>query len=96
LDKNLDPVIGMERVGLACARGTSEACVFRGTQLGTLICESSFLRDGMTCLWYNTVVIIETWKNSKLVLIAYHMLESSIGAFLEWSVKELSMTTDKS
>jgi hypothetical protein len=31
LDSDLDPVIGVERVGLACAQGTSEACVFRGT-----------------------------------------------------------------
>jgi hypothetical protein len=41
-------VTGGERVGLACAWGTSETCVFRGTQLGTLIRESSFLRDGVT------------------------------------------------
>jgi hypothetical protein len=46
LDGDLEPVTGVERVGLICARGTDEACVFRGTQLGTLIRESSFLRDG--------------------------------------------------
>jgi hypothetical protein len=39
-------VTGGERVGLACAWDTSEACVFRGTQLDTLIRESPFLRDG--------------------------------------------------
>jgi hypothetical protein len=39
-------VTGGEWVGLACAWGTSEACVFRGTQLGILIRESPFLRDG--------------------------------------------------
>jgi hypothetical protein len=31
---------GVERVGLVCAWGTSKACVFRGTQLDTLIHES--------------------------------------------------------
>jgi hypothetical protein len=34
LDRDLDPMIGVERVGLVCARGTDEACVFQGTQLG--------------------------------------------------------------
>jgi hypothetical protein len=37
---------GVKRVGLICAWGASETCVFRGTQLGTLIRELSFLRDG--------------------------------------------------
>jgi hypothetical protein len=40
-------VIGVEQVGLACAWGANDACVFRGTQLGILIHESPFLRDGM-------------------------------------------------
>jgi hypothetical protein len=40
-------VTGGEWVGLACAYGASEACVFWGTQLGTMIRESLFLRDGM-------------------------------------------------
>ena len=30
-----------------------------------------------------------------MVLIAYHMLESSIGAYIEWLVNELMMTTNK-
>jgi hypothetical protein len=47
LNGDLKLVTGVERVGLACAWGASEACVLRGTQLGTLIRESSFLRDGM-------------------------------------------------
>jgi hypothetical protein len=34
LDGDLDPVTGVERVGLVCTQGTDEACVFRGTQLG--------------------------------------------------------------
>ena len=28
-------------------------------------------------------------KNDKMVLIAYHLLESSIGAYIEWLVNEL-------
>jgi hypothetical protein len=48
LDGDLDPVTGVKRVSLVCARGTDEACVFLGTQLGTLIRESPFLHDGTT------------------------------------------------
>jgi hypothetical protein len=66
LDGDLDPVIGVERVGLACARGTSEACIFRGTQLGTLIRESPFPHDGTTWLLSSTVVITETWKQWRI------------------------------
>jgi hypothetical protein len=43
--RGLEPVTGVERVGLACAWDASETCVFRGTQLGTLIRESLFLRE---------------------------------------------------
>jgi hypothetical protein len=60
LDGDLDPVTGVERVGLVCARGTDKACVFRGTQLDTLIRKSPFLRDGTTWLLSSTVVITET------------------------------------
>jgi hypothetical protein len=31
----------------------------------------------------------------KRVLIAYHLLESSIGAYIEWLVNELKMTANK-
>jgi hypothetical protein len=48
LDGDLELMTGVERVGLACAWGASETCVFRDTQLGTLIRESPFLHDGMT------------------------------------------------
>jgi hypothetical protein len=57
---DLDPSIGVERVGLARAWGTSETCVFRGTQMSTLICESSFLRDDTTWLGSSTIVRSET------------------------------------
>jgi hypothetical protein len=70
LDGDLDPVTEVERVGLVYARGTYEACVFRGTQLGTLIRKSPFLHDGTTWLLSSTIVITGTWKNGKMVLIA--------------------------
>ena len=34
-------------------------------------------------------------KDGKMVLIAYHMLESSIGAYIEWLLNELIMTANK-
>ena len=34
-------------------------------------------------------------KDGKMVLIAYHLLESSIGAYIEWLVNELMMTVNK-
>jgi hypothetical protein len=70
--------------------------VFFFTQLGILIRESPFLRYSMTWLLSSTIVITGTWKNSKIVLIAYHLLESSIGAYIEWLVKKLIMTAHKS
>ena len=34
-------------------------------------------------------------KDGKMVLIAYHLLESSIGAYIEWLVNELMMIANK-
>jgi hypothetical protein len=34
-------------------------------------------------------------EDGKTVLIAYHLLERSLGAYIEWSVNELMMTTNK-
>ena len=34
-------------------------------------------------------------KDGKLIAIAYHLLESSIGAYIEWLVNELMMTANK-
>jgi hypothetical protein len=34
-------------------------------------------------------------KDGKMVLIAYHMLESSVGAYLGYVVNELIMTANK-
>ena len=34
-------------------------------------------------------------KDSKMVLIAYHLLESSTSAYIEWLVNELILTANK-
>ena len=34
-------------------------------------------------------------KDGKRNMIAYHLLESSTGAYIEWLVNELMMTTNK-
>ena len=34
-------------------------------------------------------------KDGKMVLIAYHMLESSTRAYIEWLVNELMMTANE-
>jgi hypothetical protein len=34
-------------------------------------------------------------EDDKMVLIAYHLLESSLGAYIEWSVNRLMMTANK-
>jgi hypothetical protein len=34
-------------------------------------------------------------EDGKMVLIAYHMLKSSLGAYIEWLINELMMTANK-
>jgi hypothetical protein len=34
-------------------------------------------------------------EDGEMVLIAYHLLESSFGAYIEWSVNKLMMTANK-
>ena len=34
-------------------------------------------------------------KDGKIILIAYHLLGSSIGAYIEWLVNELIMAANK-
>ena len=34
-------------------------------------------------------------KDGKMVSIAYHLLQSSIGAYIEWLVNELIMASNK-
>jgi hypothetical protein len=55
---------------------------FRDTQLGTLI------RESPSTWWYDMTIIWHRSKNGnmkdgKMVLIAYHLLESSLGAYIE-------------
>ena len=47
-------------------------------------------RCGTACLRFSIVVRTEDerWKMEKGNLIAYHLLESSIGAYIEWLVNE--------
>ena len=49
----------------------------------------------MTWLWSSTIVRTRTIKDGNIVLIAHHLLESSIGAYIEWLVNELMMTANK-
>ena len=51
-------------------------------------------------IWYNLAMIWHRSKNynikdGKMVLIAYHMLESSICAYIEWLFNKLMMTANK-
>ena len=34
-------------------------------------------------------------KDGKMILIAYHLVESSTGAYIEWLIIELMMTANK-
>ena len=34
-------------------------------------------------------------KDGKIILIAYHLFESSTGAYIEWLVNELMLTANK-
>jgi hypothetical protein len=34
-------------------------------------------------------------EDDEMILFAYHLLESSFGDYIEWSVNELMMTTNK-
>ena len=34
-------------------------------------------------------------KDGKIILISYHLLESSTGAYIEWLVNELMLTANK-
>jgi hypothetical protein len=80
---DLDPSTGVEWVGLVCAWGTSEACVFGVPNWATLIRELPFLRDGTTWLWSSTVIRTRIWKMVKMVLITQLLLESRTSAYIE-------------
>ena len=51
-------------------------------------------------IWYDLSTVQQCSKNwkmkdGKMILIAYHLLESSTGAQIEWLVNELMMTVNK-
>ena len=73
--------------------GVQAGRVFQGTQLGILIHESPMIRYDLSTILHRS----KNWKmkNGKMILIAYHLLESSIGAYIEWLVNELMMTANK-
>ena len=47
----------------------------------------------LSTIWHHS----KNWKmkDGKMILIAYHLLESSTGAYIEWLVNELMMTANK-
>jgi hypothetical protein len=69
---------------------------FRVPSWATLIHESPFQCDDMTWLWSSTIVRTGTGKMVKWFWLLTTGLKSSIGAYIEWSIKELTMTTNKS
>ena len=73
LDGDLDPVIGGQWVGLACAQSTSGACV-----LGYPVGIHWFTNHRAN--WYDLSTVQQRSKNQKIkdgkmILIAYHLLE---------------------
>jgi hypothetical protein len=54
--RDLDPMTGVERVGLVYAQVQMRHVFFRVPSWATLIRKSSFLRDGTTWLWSSTIV----------------------------------------
>ena len=78
-------------MGWSClCLGYKRGVCFRGTQLGALIRES---RGDSVWLVYGFSIVVRTederWNMEKENLIAYHLLESSTGAYIEWLVNEL-------
>ena len=86
-------MIGLESVGLVCAWGISEACVL-GYPAGIhWFANRRIIRYYLSIIWHRS----KNWKmkDGKMILIAYHLLESSTSAYIEWLVNELMMTTNK-
>ena len=67
--------------------------VFQGTQLGTLIHKSPAIWYDLSTIWHHS----KNWKmkDGKMVLLAYNLLESSTGAYIEWLVNKLMKTANK-
>ena len=68
---------------------------FRGTQLGYIGSQIA-----ISVRWYDLATVehhSKNWKmkDGKIILIAYHLLESSTGAYIEWLVNEVMLTAKK-
>ena len=75
--------------------GVQTGHVFRGTQLGYI---SS--RIAVSMRRYDLAIVqhrSKNWnmKDGKMVLIAYHLLESNTGVYIEWLVNKLMMTANE-
>ena len=94
MDGDLDPMIGVEWVGLVCAWGTNRACIL-GYQLGYIGSRIviSVRRYDLAMVKHHS----KNWKmkDGKMILIAYHLLESSIGTYIEWLANELMLIANK-
>ena len=78
-------------MGWSClCLGYKRGVCFRGTQMEALIRESP---SNPVWLVFRSSTVVRTkderWKMEKENMIAYHLLKSSIGAYLEWLVNEL-------
>ena len=68
--------------------GVQAGCVFSGYPAGGI--DSRIVgKSGTACLRFSIVVRTERRKMEKRNLIAYHQLESSTCAYIEWLVNEL-------
>ena len=94
LDGDLDPMTGVEWIGLVCAQ-VQMGHVFWGTQLGYI-----GSRITISVKRYDLTMVQHCSKNQKMkggkmVLIAQLLLEGRTGAYLEWLVNEAIMTANK-
>ena len=67
--------------------GAQAGRVFSGYPAGGIDSRIAGL-SGTACLRFSIVVRTERWKVDKGNLIAYHLLESSTGVYIEWLVNE--------
>ena len=75
-------------VGWSClCLGYKQVCVFEVPSWGHWFANRRC--SYTTCLRFSIVIRIGRWKMEKGKLIAYHLLESSTGAYIKWLVNEL-------
>ena len=81
--------LGQESDGLVLlVPGVQAGRVFSGYPAGGIDSRIAG-KSGMACLNSSTVVSTQIWNIEKGNLIAYHMLESTTGAYIEWLDNEL-------